>query len=92
VYPTIVELYPGGAAAKSGGIGVGDRLVGIEDESGRLVDFKEKSPREIIAMIRGERGSTLRIAVEPKDGGERKVYKLIREVVEQAAASSSKKP
>jgi CubicO group peptidase (beta-lactamase class C family) len=91
-YPTVKDLLAGGPAAKSGGIEVGDRIAGVEDENGRFVDFKEKSPRESIALIRGPHGSSLRVVVEPKDGGERKVYRLIREIVEPAAAASSKKP
>ncbi|MGH7766044.1 MAG: serine hydrolase [Candidatus Binatia bacterium] len=79
-YPTVKNLFPGGPAAKSGGIGAGDRLVGIEDEGGRFVDFKEKSPREAIGLIRGARGSAVRIVVEKN--GERKVYDLIRDVVD----------
>ncbi|HEY3303879.1 MAG TPA: serine hydrolase [Candidatus Binatia bacterium] len=90
-YPTVKELFRGGPAAKSGGIAVGDRLVGIEDDKGKLIDFKEKDPRKVIAMIRGARGSSVRIVVEKN--GERKVYKLIREIVGQVAqAPSSSKP
>jgi carboxyl-terminal processing protease len=80
VYPTVVGVLPGGAAAKSG-IGAGDRLVGIVDEGGRFVDFQVKSFSEIIALIRGPSGSTLRLVVEPKGSGGRKLYELIREII-----------
>jgi D-alanyl-D-alanine-carboxypeptidase/D-alanyl-D-alanine-endopeptidase len=90
-YPTVKDLFAGGPAAKSGGIEVGDRLVGIEDESGVIVDFKVKSAREVLGLIRGARGSSLRVVVEKND--ERKVYELIREIIEPAAtaATSSKR-
>jgi CubicO group peptidase (beta-lactamase class C family) len=90
VYPTILQVHPGGAAAKSGGIGVGDRLVGIEDGGGKLVDFKGKSQREVLALIRGRRGSTLRLVVEPKGTDERKVYELIREIIDLVAPPPSR--
>ncbi|MBI4488309.1 MAG: serine hydrolase [Deltaproteobacteria bacterium] len=92
VYPTILKITPGGPAAKTG-ISVGDRLIGIEDEEGKFVDFKGKSQREVVVLIRGPAGSTLRLVVEPKGTDERKVYELIREIIEPAApAPSPKKP
>jgi len=80
VYPTVLKVSPGGPAAKSG-ISVGDRIVGIEDEKGKIVDFKTKSRRDVIGLIRGPHGSTLRLIVELKGSDERKVYELIREII-----------
>jgi hypothetical protein len=89
VYPTVTGILPGSAAAKSGAIAVGDRLLGIEDEGGKFVDFKGKSQRGVLALIRGRRGSTLRLVVEPKDGNGRAVFELIREVIEPVASAPS---
>jgi carboxyl-terminal processing protease len=80
LYPTVVGVLPGGAAAKSG-IGAGDRLIGIVDEGGKFIDFQGKSINEIVALLRGPSGSTLRLVVEPKGSGGRKLYELIRETI-----------
>jgi len=85
VYPTVTGILPGSAAAKSGAIAVGDRLVGIEAESGKFVDFKGKSQRGVLALIRGQRGSTLRLVVEPKEGNGRMIHELVREIIEPVA-------
>jgi CubicO group peptidase (beta-lactamase class C family) len=84
VYPTVLKVTPGGPAAKSG-VSVGDRLVGVEEEGSTFVDFKGKSQLEVVALLRGPSGSTLRLAVEPKGTTDRKVYKLIREIIGSAA-------
>lgn len=89
VYPTVTGILPGSAAAKSGAIAVGDRLLGIEDEGGKFVDFKGKSQRGVLALIRGRRGSTLRLVVEPKEGNGRMIYELVREIIEPAAPAPS---
>lgn len=89
VYPTVTGILPGSAAAKSGAIAVGDRLVGIEAEGGKFVDFKGMSQRGVLALIRGQRGSTLRLVVEPKEGNGRMVFELIREAIEPVASAPS---
>lgn len=89
VYPTVTGILPGSAAAKSGAIAVGDRLVGIEAEGGKFVDFKGKSQRGVLALIRGQHGSTLRLVVEPKEGNGRLIYELVREIIEPTAPAPS---
>jgi CubicO group peptidase (beta-lactamase class C family) len=88
VYPTVLKVTPGGPAAKSG-VSVGDRVVGVEEEGGKFVDFKGKSQLEVVALLRGLSGSTLRLVVEPKGTMDRKVFELIREIIGSAAPRPS---
>jgi hypothetical protein len=87
-YPSVMEVSPGGAAARSG-IGIGDRLIGFVDETGQFVDFQGKSLGEVAALVRGPGGSTLRLVLETKGSDERKLHELIRD---QPAADSSAAP
>lgn len=93
VYPTVMEVSPGGPAARSG-IGSGDRLVGIVDEAGRLVDFHGRDLDEVAALVRGPSGSTLRLVVETKGSEGRRLYELVRAAppVETAASTAAAKP
>jgi len=77
-YPLIQALVPGGAAARSGTIAVGDRIVGVEDAAGQLADFKGKTFAEIVATLRGPNDSKVRVVVEPKGTTDRKVHELRR--------------
>jgi len=81
-YQTVIEVLAGGPAAKSG-IGAGDRLIGIVDEEGKLMGFQGKSVSEIIALIRGPSGSTIRLLVESKGSDGRKLYQLTREILKR---------
>jgi carboxyl-terminal processing protease len=79
-YPIVETLLPGGPASRTG-IRVGDRLVGVVDARGALVDFRGKSLDEVLALSRGRSGSTLRLVVESGGSEERKLYELTRELI-----------
>jgi PDZ domain-containing protein len=93
VYPSVMEVSPGGPAAASG-IASGDRLVGIVDETGQLVDFQGRDLGEIAALVRGPSGSTLRLVVETKGSEGRRLYELVRAAppVGTAAGTAAAKP
>lgn len=65
-YIQITELVPGSPASKSGKIHVGDRIVAIgQGESGPLEDVIGWRSDDVIALIRGKAGTTVRLEMLP---------------------------
>ncbi len=84
-YCTIRELIPGGPAAKSKELKPGDSIVGIgQSNNGPIVDVIGLKLREVVRMIRGEKGTSIRLLIRPGEGDPsvRKTVILIREEVE----------
>jgi CubicO group peptidase (beta-lactamase class C family) len=76
--PVVKQVLEGNAAARDGRIKVGDRLVGIENEAGALVQFRGKSRTEVAGLMRGPDGTKLKLIVVPKDSDERLTIELTR--------------
>ncbi|HEX8202503.1 MAG TPA: S41 family peptidase, partial [Isosphaeraceae bacterium] len=81
-FPIVKEIVPGGAADKDGRLAPEDKIVGIEADEGKVVDFVEKKLADVVRMIRGPRGTKVRLIVQPADSKDRKVYELTREKIE----------
>jgi hypothetical protein len=77
----VKEILPDGPAARDGRLKEGDRMVGVEDEEGVLTEFDGNDPASLTRVIRGPRGSKVRIVVVPKGSSDRKVYDLTRGVI-----------
>ncbi len=82
-YCTVAEIMPGSPAEKSKALHPGDKIVGVGQETGDIVDVVGKKLRSTVRLIRGKEGTKLRLEVEPKDNpGVRSVITLTREEVE----------
>ncbi len=82
------ELLPGGAAAESGKLNVGDRLLSVgQGPEGEMVDVRFISGKELNALCRGEAGSTVRLKVE-NTKGETKIVELVRRRIEGKGVTS----
>jgi len=68
-YTIIREVVPGSPADKSGKLKVGDRIVGVAQGNGAFVDVLGWRLDDVVALVRGEKGSTVRLDVIPGDGG-----------------------
>ena len=69
-YTTIRELVPGGPAALSGQLKVGDRIVGVgQGPSGAMEDVVGWRLDDTVALIRGAMQSTVRLDILPADSG-----------------------
>ncbi len=91
-YTQVRELVPGGPAAKSGKIQVGDRIVGIgQGDSGPITDVIGWRLDDVVNRIRGKKDTTLRLEIIPADtgvDGKHEIVTLVRKKVsieEQAA-------
>ncbi len=94
-YTAIREIVPGGPAALSGKIKVGDRIVGVgQGESGPIVDVVGWRLDDVVEKIRGTKDTTVRLEVLPADAGpdgKHVMLSLVRKKVsieEQAAKKS----
>lgn len=86
-YTTIRELLPGGPAEESGLLHPNDRIVGVAEGDGEIVDIIGLKLRRVVKMIRGEKGSEVRLQIRPADAdpGERRVISLIRDEIRLTA-------
>jgi carboxyl-terminal processing protease len=94
-YTAIREVVPGGPAAISGKVKIGDRIVAVgQGESGPLTDVVGWRLDDVVEKIRGTKDTTVRLEILPADAGEdgkHVVIALVRKkvMVEESAAKSS---
>jgi len=81
-YCTLEKLFPGGPAAKSGKLEEKDRIVGVAQGDGPFVDVVEMNLNKTVRLIRGEKGTTVRLAViPPVETSPRRELTLIRDEI-----------
>jgi carboxyl-terminal processing protease len=94
-YTVIREVVPGGPAAKSGKLEVGDKIVGVgQGECGAIVDTVGWRIDDVVAKIRGHKGTTVRIEILPAEGGpdaKPVIVTLVRNKVTIAEQAAKKK-
>ena len=90
-YTTIVRLVPAGPADKSGALKPEDRIIGVgQGEMGTIIDVVGMRLDEVVDLIRGPKGSTVRLQVIAPNAveGDARIVQIIRNTVtleEQAA-------
>ncbi len=84
-YAQIREVVVGGPAEKSGQIKAGDRIVAVgQGAEGPMEDVIDWRLDDIVAKVRGERGSVVRVEILPGDEGlesETRVVDIVRDKV-----------
>src|SRR5438270_11130494 len=83
-YVKILELTPGGPAIKSGKLKAGDRSVAVAQGSKEPVDVVDMKLDKVVEMIRGPKGTEVRLTIIPAgapDPSIRKTITLIRDEV-----------
>ncbi|TXI12204.1 MAG: tail-specific protease [Rhizobium sp.] len=77
-YTTIRELVAGGPAQLSNKLAVGDRIIGVgQGENGPIKEVVGTRLDEIVQMIRGAKGSVVRLDILPADAGPDGKHRLI---------------
>jgi thiol-disulfide isomerase/thioredoxin len=75
----IGAILPESPAALNKAIRVGDRVIAVQDEGRPAVALEGKSVVEAVALIRGPRGTALRLTLAPaKDAAQAHVVSLVR--------------
>ncbi len=94
-YTKVVEVIPGGPAYKSGLLHPEDKIVGVaQGETGQMEDVIGWRITDVVQLIRGKKGTVVRLLIIPADGGPNATpheIKLTRDKVkleEQAAKDS----
>jgi carboxyl-terminal processing protease len=83
-YAKVQRLLPGGPAEMSGKMSVGDRIAGVAQGKDAFIDTVDLKLDKVVEMIRGKKGSVVRLQVIPAnttDPSKRKVVELVRDNV-----------
>ncbi|MCA9504122.1 MAG: carboxy terminal-processing peptidase [Spirochaetaceae bacterium] len=89
-YSIVERIIPGGATDKAGVLEPGDKIIAVAQEGEDFVDIIDMSLRDVVSMIRGERGTKVRLTVLRKaDTTERLEVEIERDkvTIEDAAAT-----
>ena len=83
-YTTIVELTPGGPASLSGELHPGDKIVAVAQGDEEPVDTIDMKLNRVVRMIRGKKGTEVRLTIYPADsldGSQTREVRIIRDKV-----------
>jgi carboxyl-terminal processing protease len=83
-YCKIRELLPGGPAARSKLLKVGDRIVAVAQDGKEPVDIVDMPLPEVVGLIRGAKGTGVRLTIIPgnaADSSVRKTIALVRDEI-----------
>ncbi|MDY0065158.1 MAG: carboxy terminal-processing peptidase [Steroidobacteraceae bacterium] len=93
-YVTVLNVLPGGPAAASGALNANDRIVAVgEGAHGKLVDVIGWRLDDVVQIIRGKVGTTVRLQVLPAGaapGSAEKEIELVRNKVTLEAQAAQK--
>src|SRR6266699_2803515 len=83
-YAKIESLVPGGPAQVDGRLKVGDRITAVAQAQNEFVDVREMRLDKVVEMIRGKKGTHVRLLVIPADATDpsrRKNVELVRDEI-----------
>ena len=88
-------IMPGSPAEKTGQIKSGDRVLAVgQGEDGPMVDVVDWSINDVVAKIRGPKGSIVRLDIQSSDEGADatpKIVKVVRDKIKLEEQAASKK-
>src|SRR5437762_1711711 len=83
-YAKIESLVPGGPAQVDGRLKVGDRITAVGQRQGEFVDVRDMRLDKVVEMIRGKKGTKVRLLAIPanaSDPSQRKSVDLVRDEI-----------
>ena len=93
-YTSIVRLVTAGPADKSGQLKPGDRIISVaQGEDGPLIDVVGWRLDDVVEMIRGPKGSTVRLEIMPDNAEDQgtSVVQIVRNTVKLEDQAAQKK-
>jgi carboxyl-terminal processing protease len=82
-YTKIKDLIPGGPASKSKQLRPGDKIVSVAQASGEAVDVIEMPLNKVVEMIRGKKGTEVKLTIIPaKNPDTKKTISLVRDDIQ----------
>ena len=95
LYTSISSLVPGGPAEKTESLKPKDKIVGVgQEDEGEIIDVIGWRIDDVVDLIRGPKGSTVRLEIIPStslDETETKEVRIIRNVVKLEDQAAEKK-
>ena len=93
-YVTVLNVLPGGPAAVSGTLSANDRIIAVgEGKKGKMVDVVGWRLDDVVQIIRGKVGTTVRLQILPAGaapGSPEKTLELVRNKVTLEAQAAQK--
>ena len=83
-YAKIESLVAGGPAQKHGAIKVGDRITAVAQGPAEFADVRDMRLDKVVEMIRGKKGTKVRLLIIPADApdpSKRKTIELVRDEI-----------
>ena len=94
-YTVVNEIIPGGPAFKSNLLKKGDKVVGVgQGNTGEIVDVIGWRINDVVKLIRGKKGSVVRLKILPASQGGKgpsRIIRLVRERVDLQEQAAHKK-
>lgn len=93
-FTQIVRLIPGGPAKKTGRLKATDRIVGVgQGKQGEIEDVVGWRLEDVVDLIRGEKGTTVRLAIKSADheDASEKIVDIVRNKIELEDQAAHKK-
>ncbi len=91
-YTKVVSIVPAGPADKAGQLKPGDHIVGVsQGKDGKMEDVVGMRLDEVVKLIRGTKGTLVRLEVKPSSGdGKNRIYPITRDKVKLEEQSAQK--
>jgi carboxyl-terminal processing protease len=83
-FTRVESLVPGGPAALSKQLKPNDRIIAVAQGDGKAVDVVEMKLRKVVDLIRGQKGTEVRLTVVPADGSASRIVPLLRDEIKIA--------
>lgn len=93
-YTSVVRLVPAGPADKAGNLKPAERIISVgQGDTGPLIDVVGWRLDDVVELIRGPKGSTVRLEVLPKEGdtSPARVVSIVRNTVQLEEQAAQKK-
>jgi carboxyl-terminal processing protease len=88
-YTVVSKVIPDGAADKHGKLKPEDRIVSVgQGKDGEMVDVMDMKLNDVVKLIRGPAGTTVRLGVRPGGTGETQIYTISRAKIELADSAA----
>ncbi|HEX3656503.1 MAG TPA: carboxy terminal-processing peptidase [Pirellulales bacterium] len=82
-FTMVNKIIPGGAADKDKRLKAEDKITGVaQGKDGEMVDVVDMKLSDVVKLIRGKRGTIVRLEVLPLGKGEKQVYEITRAQIE----------
>ena len=89
-YAVVERIIPGGATDRARALEPGDKIIAVTQDSEESVDIIDMSLRDVVSIIRGERGTKVKITfLRKSDTTERLEVEIVRDKVTIADSAAS---